>query len=132
MNDASPPPPGPVAPWKSMLWASWLSGWLLKWVSTRSPSRTRMNFAGEGELVVGVVAEVGLDQVAFADADEIRGRLVAEGPVQVLDPVGQLLDVLPDLDVEDHAGGVLAVDGRGDVRGDRDPGVLLPDDGLGG
>src|SRR6185436_10273088 len=58
--------------------------------------------------IVGVVAESRLDQVTFANPNELAGRIVAERPVGVADAVREELGVLPDLDVEQYPGGVPA------------------------
>ena len=46
VKEEEAPPPGPVTAWRSMLWGILLEGWLLRWNSTRSPSRMRMKLPG--------------------------------------------------------------------------------------
>ena len=63
-----------------------------------------------------VVVEVKLDEVALAHADEGPGHVAAVGPEEVLDAVGEPLDDLADLEVDDDLGRVTARDRRRHVR----------------
>ena len=60
-------------------------------------------------LVVGMIAEVKLDRVTLAHADEAAGHRAAEGPERVAHPFGDLLLHLPDLQLHDHPGRMAAV-----------------------
>ncbi len=56
--------------------------------------------------VVGMILEARFDQVAFAHANELPGRVIAKRPVGIADAVGDLPGVLLHLDFEQHLGGV--------------------------
>ena len=83
-------------------------------------------------LVVGMVVEMHLDQIALAHADEFAGNLAAEGPERIADAIGQPAFDFLDLEMDDHLGRVLARDGRRNVGRVGEDGVFLADDFFGG
>ena len=88
---------------------------------TGSRERGRRTAAGPGDrvqidvvghLVVGVVVEVELDEVALADADELARDLAAKGPERVANTVGDRHLDFRDLETDDHLRRVLPGDRR--------------------
>ena len=81
--------------------------------------------------VVWMIVEMHLDLVALADADELAGHVAAEGPEGVADAVGEPSLELPDFQMHDDLGRVIAMDRRRHVRRVGQDRVLLADDRLG-
>ena len=75
----------------------------------------RMQVDVVGHAAVRMIAEMELDDVTFAHANELTRNLTAECPEVLVHSVGQALHELTGLQVHDNPSGVVAFDGRGNV-----------------
>ena len=66
-------------------------------------------------LVVGMIVEMKLDLVAFADADEFARHMAAESPECVAHAVGKPPFDFPDLQMHDDLGRMIALDRRRNI-----------------
>ena len=82
-------------------------------------------------LVVGVIVEMHLDLVALAHPDELARHVAAKCPERVPHAVGKPPFQLPNLEMHDDLGRMVAVDRRGHVRRVGQDGVLLADNRIG-
>ena len=80
-----------------------------------------------GILVVGVIVEMHLDLVALADANELAWHMAAESPERIADAVGKPPFELPDFQMHDDLGRVIALDRRRDIWRVGQNRVLLAD-----
>ena len=79
-------------------------------------------------LVVGMIVEMHLDEVALADADELARNMAAESPEGVADPIGEPPFELPHFEMDHDLGRVVAMDRRRHIRRVGENGVFLADD----
>src|SRR4051812_4179281 len=84
------------------------------------------------QLVVRVVVEMELHEVAFAHAHERAGHVSAEPPECILDAIGQPCRVFLYLDLDDDLRGYRSRDSRRYLRRVRENGFLLARDSYGG
>jgi len=74
---------------------------------------------------VGAVLKMELDIIALADADELAGDFSAEGPEGIADAIRQPAFDFLDLEIDDHLGGMGALNRRRNQRGVSQDGMLL-------